>query len=66
VVGVRTEATEFSLFEVFRSGPGPTAHCSKGAGGCFLRIQMSGREAVHAPQSSAKVKYEWNYRPTPP
>ena len=55
MVGVRTEAREFSLFEVFRPASGPTDHCSKGAGGCFPRIQMSRREAVHAPPSSAKV-----------
>jgi hypothetical protein len=43
-----------------------TAPCSKGTGGCFPRIQRSGREAVHARPSSAKDKYEWNYRPPPP
>ena len=66
MVGVRTEAREFSLVEVFRPALGPHRPFSKGTGGCFPRVQRSGREAVHAPPSSAKVKYEWNYRPTPP
>ena len=66
MVGVRTEPREFLLVEVFRPAPGPTAHCSKGAEGCFPRIQMSRREAVHASPSSAKAKYVCNYRPTPP
>lgn len=44
---------------------GPQPPCSKGVEGCFPRIQRSGRLAVRAPPSIAKVKYEWNNRTTP-
>jgi len=62
------EAREFSFLQKKKSRPvlGPTQPPAQRVPGPFFGVKLPGCNVDHPPPSSADVKNEWNYTPTPP